>query len=803
MFRRHVVLRFLALFVPVFAAFSGVLLFTLSKHYVELRSDQLGARIGSHMGRVSTLLTAEMLENHVDAGRRLLSTLLADPAVTCVGVYSDGHEIVELQQPRRLGCDIMRPEEVVSTGIPAVGGSQIRVGFTTAEIVALNDDAWRFTLLTTMIGLLGASSFGWYAFRSSVGRPVRDLLAAVKDTEHGKFVHAPVRSSDEIGTLCSAFNMMQDRLQEERNRTLHALEDLRSAYDTTPALLFTMSVEGVVMTASEYWIAQTGYDRGDVLGARLETLLCPESRSPFSKMVLDELRRKSCARDVPLRFWYKDGTEVEVLLSAVPDRRTDATGSHFVCIMNDVSQLRRTEESLRRLAATDPLTKMPNRNGLTLHLEEMEKSLAKKPSNWAVLFIDLDNFKTINDTFGHAAGDTILLESACRIVGFEGDTGFAARIGGDEFALILRDLQSPLEAENIARGIVHAVSQPVELNAGTGKIGASIGIAYCDDGLVNPSEALSLSDQAMYLAKSEGKNRVCFYEERRAAVVRSRSEQVQMLHHAMANNCFEVYLQPVINMITGEPYAFEALLRTAPMEGFSGSIENMIRTAEESGNMEMLGDWIIDAAAKVFCEVVEDCPDHDMLLSVNLSPRQLVGGFTGKAAGLLYRYPALEGRLVFEITETAVMENFEPASLILSQLRQMGILIAIDDFGTGHSSLSYITHLPADIIKLDRSFVISHERDAIADVPEIALRRQSYLMKAVAGLADQLDLRLVAEGIEQKSVRDRLCEYGITYGQGYLFSRPLPAHRAKDWLQEMMQVRMHGSEPVKRLGAVG
>ncbi|MEZ5870344.1 MAG: EAL domain-containing protein [Nitratireductor sp.] len=803
MFRRHVVLRFLGLFVPVFAAFSGVLLYALAQHYVELRSNQLGARIGNHMGRVSTLLTADMLDSQKDTGRRLLSTLLADPAVTCVGIFSENGEISDLQQPRRLGCEIMRPEDMVRTTIPAVVGGEIAVGFTKAEIHALTSDAWRFTLLTTVVGLLAAGSFGWYAFRSSVGQPVRELLAAVKDTEQGKFVHAPVRSTDEIGTLCSAFNVMQDRLQEERNRTLSVLEDLRNAYDTTPALLFTMSVDGLVMTASEYWIAQTGYNRSEVLGAQLETLLCPESKHPFSSMVLEELRNRGSARDVPLRFWYKDGTEVEVLLSAVPDRRTDAVGSHFVCIMNDVSQLRRTEESLRRLAATDPLTKMPNRNGLTLHLEGMEKALVKNPSGWAVLFIDLDNFKTINDTFGHAAGDTILLESASRIAGFEGANGFAARIGGDEFALILQNLKNPLEAEKVARGIVQAVSQPVDLNAGTGKIGASIGIAYCDDGSIKPYQALSLSDQAMYLAKSEGKNRVCFYEESRAAVVRSRSEQVQMLHHAMANHCFEVFLQPVVNMITGEPYAFEALLRTAPMDGFTGSIENMIRTAEESGNMEMLGDWIMDAAAKVFCDVVRDCDDRDMLLSINLSPRQLVPGFTGKVAGLLYCYGELEGRLVFEITETAVMENFEPASLILAQLRQMGILIAIDDFGTGQSSLSYITHLPADIIKLDRSFVIPHERNATAADSEITMRRQAYLMKAVAGLASELDLRLVAEGIEQSVVRDRLCEYGISFGQGYLFSRPLPGHRAKDWLRGTIAAREDNSDLKRRRLACG
>jgi len=359
-----------------------------------------------------------------------------------------------------------------------------------------------------------------------------------------------------------------------------------------------------------------------------------------------------------------------------------------------------------------------------------------------------------------------------------------ARIGGDEFAVVLPKLENREETNRLAEQIISHLSIPVSLTSGFGHVGASIGVAYCDDGSMEPSQALQLSDQAMYLAKSAGKNRVAFYEEKKAASIRSRAEQIQMIQSGVDNDWFEIALQPIINIETMQPYAFEALLRIGKSGIQLGSIESLIRVAEETGQMEKLGNWILDESVEQFRKITSGLEGMGVSISINLSPQQLNNNLVTKVSQIIETCPDLKGRLIFEITETAAMSRFEDVCRLLGEIKRLGIRIAIDDFGTGYSSLSYISSLPVDIVKLDKSF--TNLRNGVGDrqqTPGV----QNALIRSVANLASELGMETIAEGLEHRDVVDHVNSLGIKLGQGYLFSNPMPSSQARLWLEELAE----------------
>jgi diguanylate cyclase (GGDEF)-like protein len=431
----------------------------------------------------------------------------------------------------------------------------------------------------------------------------------------------------------------------------------------------------------------------------------------------------------------------------------------WVATHEDITERRRTEAIIARMAHFDALTGLPNR---ALFLEELDRALAlvQRGGCFALLYLDLDQFKRVNDTLGHIIGDELLKIVADRLRGCVRDTDLIARLGGDEFAIIQTSLDSSSDPAALAERISKALKTPYEIDGHKVVAGVSIGIGLAPNDAAEREQLVRCADMALYGAKGGGRGTYCFYEPELDARVKARHKLDTDLSDALANGEFELYYQPIVDLQTNQVSGCEALLRwNHPERGVVGPCE-FIPVAEENGLIIALGEWVLRRA----CADAATWPDG-IKVAVNLSPVQLMGG---KLLPVVVNALAASGisasRLELEITETVLMQNTFASLAMLHQLRDIGVRIAMDDFGTGYSSLSYLRSFPFDKIKIDRSFIegISEENDCAA------------IVEAVIDMAQRLNMTTTAEGIETVEQREKVRELGCTELQGYLFSRPKP-----------------------------
>ncbi len=415
-------------------------------------------------------------------------------------------------------------------------------------------------------------------------------------------------------------------------------------------------------------------------------------------------------------------------------------------------------------ANTDPLTGLSSRLALTSAIERALASDAAATGGSAyVLLIDLDGFKAVNDMFGHAAGDELLLTIARRIRATVRPGDVCARLGGDEFAVLLQEA-TPEHAQDVADRILERVCSPVGLSRGRMAVTASVGLAGLR-GAGSADEALRDADLAMYDAKSGGRNRVSTFQralgERRDARLRLEAE----LHRALGAGEFELYYQPVVHLRTGNIIGVEALLRwNHPLRGLL-SPDQFLTTSEEIGVIVSLGDWVLHAACRQAVAWQPDDPARAVSIAVNLSaPELLARDFVTRLTSALTSSGLPARLLLLEISERLVVSDAPLIRERIDEIRALGVRIAIDDFGTGHSSLAYLRQLPVDILKIDKSFV-----HGLGD------RQSTALVKSIIGIADALQLDTIAEGVESADQVEALTQLGCDIAQGYHFCAPQPA----------------------------
>ncbi len=763
--------KFLLLLMPVFAAATAVGLLFISQFFMRDEQNQLNARIGNLVARVASIVANESSSSAHTPLETYLGVLMADRAVMCAELFNDGGKMIAAA-PHRIGCKGQDDFEFMSLRLPGKNSGKLHVRYSNVELAAIRADKRLFTQLALVIGLLMAAMASWLGFRVIVGRPVGSLLAAIRKSEEGG-IAATVENppKDELGTVIGAFNTMQVRLQNEAARNLAALRHLDHLYNETPALMFSICPAGHISNVSGHWLEQTGYQRKDVVGAPLGNFL----RSYEGDSEIDlRLITSGGIRDVPLWLTCNNGATMDVLLSAIPSQSRDDPGCDYLCVMSDVSSLNAARKKLQTQAITDHLTGLPNRQALFEYLARIGKMPRQEFHNSAVLFIDLDNFKWVNDTHGHDAGDMLLRAASTRLQHCIGGLDFLARLGGDEFAVVLRDLRDKHDAQTVAGRIVAQMSLPFEIGPVSVFVGCSVGIADASADVHSAEELLRLADLAMYKSKQDGRNRVTPYSADLSSKVTERDNVVAHIRMALKENHFRLFLQPIIALDTMKPAGAEALLRVVnPRGGFISPAE-IIRTAEETGLMGQIGEWVVEEGCAIGNRWV--AAENPLYFSLNLSPRQLDQKFMSDLVARLHRNPFAARKLVFEITESALLQNAERISQFFAGVRASGARIALDDFGTGYSSLNYISRFPVDFVKLDRSFV-RH----LGDADNATAHRNLALIRATATLCRELEIAVVAEGVETIAELERLRSIGVDYGQGYLFSPALPEEEFTEW----------------------
>jgi diguanylate cyclase (GGDEF)-like protein/PAS domain S-box-containing protein len=495
-------------------------------------------------------------------------------------------------------------------------------------------------------------------------------------------------------------------------------------------------------------------------------------KKPLAEQIVADDKRAMQSQEthfIDEHRWETQGLGMRYVTSKRLAIRDSAGEPRFIInVVEDVTERRRADEKIEHMAHYDALTDLPNR---VLFREQIERELkrAARGEQFALLYIDIDEFKGINDSLGHHVGDELLKTIATRIRGCIKDGDLIARLGGDEFAVIQTAVESVADVENFVERIYREIRQPYQCLGHQLSTDASIGIALAPQDGTELDQLIKNADLAMYAAKSGGRRTRRFFEPAMDASAKARLIMEQDLRQALVNGGFEIHYQPLLNLSRNEVSGCEALLRWRHPERGMISPAEFIPVAEDTGLINELGDWVLRTA----CAEAATWPDH-IRLAVNVSPVQLkCQTLALRIAGALAASGLNPSRLEIEITEAVLIRDDEAALAILHQLRDIGVRIALDDFGTGYSSLSYLKRFPFDKIKIDRCFVTDiEEADGSASI-----------VQAVVNIAATLDMTTTAEGVETDAQRDMLRKLGCTEMQGYLFSAPKPAADVKRFFE--------------------
>ncbi len=586
----------------------------------------------------------------------------------------------------------------------------------------------------------------------------------------------PLRDAD--GEVVGVLGTFADITEQRRaDSALRESEyKLRTLVESMSEGLLQVNNDEVIEFANDRFCEMTGYERGELLGkATLDILFDNDGRKFVDEV--NHQRLKGVSSHYELRLKKKSGELMDVIVGGAPFVNAEGLITGTMGVFTDISTRKRAEEQLLHDAFHDGLTGLANRALFMDHLRmTVERGKSRHSNPYAVLFLDFDRFKVVNDSLGHGEGDNLLKQIARRLESSTRPADLVARLGGDEFVVLLNELVEESDAVQIAERIQDKLKNPFDLSGSKVFISASTGIALSTVTHKSPEDMLRDADIAMYRAKSKGKAQFQIFD---PAMHEQASKQLRLeteMRQALELKEFQVYYQPIMKIETETLVGFEALVRWKhPERGMIPPFE-FIPAAEENGLIVPLGNWILQESCRQLRRWQDENPAASRLtVSVNLSCRQFLQTDLAERIAETLDASRLDPHcLKLEITESHIMENSEAAIRIMNRLRALGIELSLDDFGTGYSSLGYLHRLPVSFLKIDRSFVSRMTES----------KENEEIVRTIIKLAQNLKMKIVAEGIETAEQLERLKQLSCQFGQGYFFSKPLEAEAATRFINK-------------------
>jgi Amt family ammonium transporter len=603
---------------------------------------------------------------------------------------------------------------------------------------------------------------------------IRDTIRTV-DVD-GKTHELDIVTTNALDNAVVAGIIVNGRDVTDQKRYVRQLEELeqrfRLAFEDNMAPMIFTDLEDRVIAANDAFLQMIGFDRDEVIGRDSKPFTYPEDVG-----ITEEAHRRIADGELPQsryvkRYLRKDGRLIYVEVLRSPARDADGKILYNVISERDITDERALAAQLSHQALHDTLTGLSNRALFNDRLDQARAKMIRDGGLCAVLLLDLDDFKGVNDSLGHLAGDQLLISVARRLEHVVRDSDTLCRFGGDEFLYLAEGLTSIKDVEPVAQRLLEALSEPFTVSGTKFGQGASIGIVVTGDPGNDTTELLQRADVALYEAKRVGKGRYTLFTPSMHQQAVNRFTLVQELRQALQSGELSMHYQPIVKLDSGELVGFESLMRWPhPTRGWVPP-DVFIPAAEQSDLIIDLGYFAINESIKAACSWGAD----DLFITVNLSARQFHDpGLISFLESMLLESQLGRGRLIIEITESVTLLNVSETMSVMEQLTQLGVSFALDDFGTGFSSLSYLALLHPKIIKVDRSFVS----------PKIERSRNDVLLEAIITLGHKLDMTMLAEGVETPAQRDRLRRLDCELGQGFLWS-PAVAYAE---VEAMLKVR--------------